>query len=203
MQKFIFPISFILLFSIISFNPFFKTIKLDPRAIQKIAEIAREKAESTLIASMKTKFVTVASVVDKSKLAFVGSLGIPSHAVKKFVTARFTKGMTTASFNLELFPDRVTVIQGLGVLEIEGDRAKIAYVEASTVGKVNEQKEKVQLKQCRKILGFFEKCWLVEQEVVRDFSVKELEIIKNAVRAQSAKELKGRIEKVMELQAIE
>ena len=72
-----------------------------------------------------------------------------------------------------------------------------------TVGKVNEQKEKVQLKQYRKILWIFEKCWFVEQEVVRDFSVKELEIIKNAVRAQSAKELKGRIEKVMELQAIE
>ena len=134
----------------------------------------------------------MASIVDKSKLAFVGSLGIPPHAVKKFLTARFTKGTTTATFNLEIFPDRV--------LEIEGDRAKIAYVEASTVGRLNEQKQTVQLRKCHKILWIFEKCNIVNQEVIREFTTNELEIIRNAVRAQSAKELKERIETVIELQ---
>ena len=100
---------------------------------------------------------------------------------------------------MEIFPDRVTVIQGLGVLEIEGDRAKIAYVEASTVGRLNEQKQTVQLRKCHKILWIFEKCNIVK-EVIREFTTNELEIIRNAVRAQSAKELKERIETVIELQ---
>lgn len=200
MKNFIFQICFIILFSCVCTESFFKKLKLDPSQIQKIAEIARQKAESDLIKSMTTKFVTVASIVDKSKLAFVGSLGIPPHAVKKFLTARFTKGTTTATFNLEIFPDRVTVIQGLGVLEIEGDRAKIAYVEASTVGILNEQKQTVQLRKCHKILWIFEKCNIVNQEVIREFTTNELEIIRNSVRAQSAKELKERIETVIELQ---
>lgn len=101
---------------------------------------------------MSTKFVTVASIVDKSKLAFVGSLGIPPHAVKKVPHRKIHKRNNNSTFNLEIFPDRVTVIQGLGVLEIEGDRAKIAYVEASTVGRLNEQKQTVQLRKCHKIL---------------------------------------------------
>ena len=102
MKNFIFQICFIILFSCVCTEPFFKKLKLDPSQIQKIAEIARQKAESDLIKSMSTKFVTVASIVDKSKLAFVGSLGIPPHAVKKILTARFTKGTTTATFNLEI-----------------------------------------------------------------------------------------------------
>ena len=101
---------------------------------------------------------------------------------------------------MEIFPDRVTVIQGLGVLEIEGDRAKIAYVEASTVGRLNEQKQTVQLRKCHKIMWIFEKRNIVNQEVIREFTTNELEIIRNAVRAQSAKELKERIETVIELQ---
>ena len=111
MKNFIFQICFIILFSCVCTESFFQKLKLDPSQIQKIAEIARQKAESDLIKSMSIKFVTVASIVDKSKLAFVGSLGIPPHTVKKFLTARFTKGTTTATFNLEIFPDRVTVIQ--------------------------------------------------------------------------------------------
>ena len=46
----------------------------------------------------------------------------------------------------------------------------------------------------------FEKCNIVNQEVIREFTTNELEIIRNAVRAQSAKELKERIETVIELQ---
>lgn len=41
---------------------------------------------------------------------------------------------------------------------------------------------------------------IVNQEVIREFTTNELEIIRNAVRAQSAKELKERIETVIELQ---
>ena len=57
-----------------------------------------------------------------------------------------------------------------------------------------------QCRKCHKILWIFEKCNIVNQEVIREFTTNELEIIRNAVRAQSAKELKERIEIVIELQ---
>lgn len=104
MKNFIFQICFIILFSCVCTESFFKKLKLDPSQIQKIAEIARQKAESDLIKSMNTKFVTVASIVDKSKLAFVGSLGIPPHAVKKVPHRKIHKRNNNCDVQFGNFP---------------------------------------------------------------------------------------------------
>lgn len=46
--------------------------------------------------------------------------------------------VTDSSINIEVFPDKANTIEGLGVVEIDGNKATISYVEAHTTATVIE-----------------------------------------------------------------
>ena len=97
--------------------------------------------------------------------------------------------VTDSSINIEVFPDKANTIEGLGVVEIDGNKATISYVEAHTTATVIEQFEPL----------------VVNGNVVkqlRGFTVKEIDIIKSAVIEKAKNDLKERIEAIRSLNSL-
>ena len=155
-----------------------------------------------LIKNINTKLITIASTVDKAKINTVGSLGIPPHAVEKFKAAVYAKDATSSSFQIEIFPDKASAIEGLGVIKIEGDQAKIAYAEAHTKAELIEQFNLVNSRECHG-WWIWRKCHTVTNKVSRGFTLNELYTIKREVKHRSSTELSKRLNDIQELQNVE
>lgn len=147
-----------------------------------------------LISNMNTKFTTLANTVDRNKIDQIGALGIPKHAVEKFITAKFAKSATATSFTLELFPTQASAIEGL-----VNNTAKIAYAEAHTTASLIEQQERWKRTHCRKFLFFKKHCTESFFYKPRGFTIFELNSIKSAIKNRSTSELKERILSIQNL----
>lgn len=152
-----------------------------------------------LISNMNTKFTTLANTVDRNKIDQIGALGIPKHAVEKFIAAKFAKSATATSFTLELFPTQASAIEGLGVIEIVNNTARIAYAEAHTTASLIEQQERWKRTHCRKFLFFKKHCTESFFYKPRGFTIFELNSIKSAIKNKSTSELEERILSIQNL----
>ena len=171
------------------------------RQFKRLQDLSKEKSfPYQLVSNMKTEYVTIANTIKKSNIEKLNLLGIPSHAVAKFKAALWSQTAVSKSFNIELFPTQASVIEGLGVVEIEGDSAKIYYAEAHTTANLIQQKVPQKRRSCSGAL-WWRKCRNWIEMIVRGFTQKELDIIKTAVTARAANDLKTRVENLMKLHA--
>ena len=171
------------------------------RQFKRLQDLSKEKSfPYQLVSNMKTEYVTIANTIKKSNIEKLNLLGIPSHAVAKFKAALWSQTAVSKSFNIELFPTQASVIEGLGVVEIEGDSAKIYYAEAHTKANLIQQKVPQKRRSCSGAL-WWRKCRNWIEMIVRGFTQKELDIIKRAVTARAANDLKTRVENLMKLHA--
>ena len=84
------------------------------------------------------------------------------------------------------------------MIEVDGNVAKFAYVEAATTGNAIQQTEPHSYRKCKRFL-FFKKCRTITERRNRGFSLHELEMIKNALRELSAVKITERINAIKEL----
>ena len=167
--------------------------------INSTGRLSQTYYPSYLISKMDTKFTSLANTVDKEKIDQIGTLGIPKHAVEKFKAAKFAKSAAATSFTLELFPSQASAIEGLGVIEIVNNTAKIAYAEAHTTASLSEQQQKWKRTHCTKFLFFKKHCTESFFYKPRGFTIYELNSIKSAIKNRSTSELKERIQKIQNL----
>ena len=167
------------------------------RAIANIAKSSKARlAASSLVSNVQSNLKNIADRVDKNKIGQIGALGV--HAVDKFKAAVFAHDATATSFHFELDKTNVKLVEGLGVIEVDGNVAKFAYVEATTTGNAIQQTEPHSYRKCKRFL-FFKKCRTITERRNRGFSLHELEMIKNALRELSAVKITERINAIKEL----
>ena len=169
------------------------------RAIANIAKSSKARlAASSLVSNVQSNLKKIADRVDKNKIGQIGALGVPAYAVDKFKAAVFAHDATATSFHFELDKTNVKLVEGLGVIEVDGNVAKFAYVEATTTGNAIQQTEPHSYRKCKRFL-FFKKCRTITERRNRGFSLHELEMIKNALRELSAVKITERINAIKEL----
>ena len=84
------------------------------------------------------------------------------------------------------------------MVELDGDAIKLYYAEATTTGRMIQQKVPVKRKRCKGFL-FIRKCKHWIEMVPRGFTTKEIDIIKQTVRVKAARDLETRINNLMGL----
>ena len=185
MQKVSFIITLSLLISLTSCGLFGK--------FKKIVSIIEANGSNHpnadyLINNIQSYVLNVAQTVPKSKIDKIGLLGVPSYAVEKFKTAIFAKDVVVNSFHFEISQGEGKLIEGIGIIEIQGDKAKFAYVESTNTGNLITQQVIIKFKECKKYV-FVKKCHNRERREDRGFKLEELEKIKQALREKSSQVL--------------
>ena len=129
------------------------------RQFQQLKDLSKTKTNGwQLVSSMNTEYFTIATSLSKNKIDQLYQLNIPQHAIKEFKAVLFAKKIVSSSFRIELYPDKAKALQGLGVVELDGDNVKLYYGEATTTGTLIEQKEPVERKKCKR--KWFKKKWI-------------------------------------------
>lgn len=172
------------------------------RQFKQLQQLSKEKTYGwQLVTNLKTDYVTLATNIKKDKLNQIYQLNIPQHAIEKFKGVLFAKKIIDDSFRIDIVSEKdltAKAIQGLGVVELDGEAIKLYYAEATTTGKIIEQKEPVKRRKCKGAL-FWRKCTNWIEMVNRGITTKEIDIIKQTVRVKAAKDLEGRITSLMGL----
>ena len=169
------------------------------RAIVNIAKSSKARlGAASLVSNVQSTLKNIADRVDKAKINQIGALGVPSYAVEKFRAAVFAHDATATSFHFQLDKTNAKLVEGLGVIEVDGNVAKFAYVEATTTGNLIQQTEIHSYRKCKRFL-FFKKCRTIYERINRGFTLSELDRIKNALRELSAVKLTDRINAIKEL----
>ena len=75
---------------------------------------------------------------------------MPDYAVEKFKAAQFTKEVVVNSFHFEISQGEGKLIEGIGIIEVQGDNAKFAYVESTNTGNLITQQVIIKFKECKK-----------------------------------------------------
>ena len=83
---------------------------------------------------------------------------------------------------------------------IQGNNAKVVYIEAHTRGELIEQKEPLKLKECHSTFLFGKSCTERIVMKTRGFTINELNLIKAAIRQKSASELQNIMQSIRNLQ---
>ena len=167
------------------------------RQFQQLKALSKEKTNGwQLVGNMKTDYFTISTSLATNKIDQLYLLNIPAHAIKEFKAVLFTKKIVSTSFRVELNPTTASAIEGLGVVELEGNLVKLSYAEANTVGTLIEQKEPVKREKCKR-KWFKKKCTHWIEMVPRGFTDKEVDVIKHTLRVKAAKDLETRIENLM------
>ena len=173
------------------------------RQFQQLKDLSKTKTNGwQLVSSMNTEYFTIATSLSKNKIDQLYQLNIPQHAIKEFKAVLFAKKIVSSSFRIELYPDKAKALQGLGVVELDGDNVKLYYGEATTTGTLIEQKEPVERKKCKR-KWFKKKCTHWIEMVPRGFTLSELEVIKQTLRVKAANDLQIRISNLMGLSTLE
>lgn len=170
------------------------------RQFKQLQALSKEKTYGyQLVTDLKTDYVTTATNIRKDKLNQLYQLNIPQHAIQKFKAVIFAKVIVDKTFRIDIVADKeAKSIQGLGVVELDGDAIKLYYAEATTTGRMIQQKEPVKRKRCKGFL-FIRKCKHWIEMVPRGFTTKEIDIIKQTVRVKAARDLETRINNLMGL----
>ena len=164
---------------------------------------SKEKTNSNqLISSMSSKYITVASTIDKTKIQDLTKLGIPKYTVDKFKAAIYSKKATATKFTIEIFPTQASGIIGLGSVEFDGNNAKIAYVEAHTTATLIQILEPFFTEHCSGAL-FWIKFRKNLEKKARGYTIKELELIKQGIKARALNDLNERIKLLESLKTVE
>lgn len=170
------------------------------RQFKQLQALSKEKTNGwQLVTDLKTDYTTIATSIRKDKLNQLYQLNIPQHAIEKFKAVLFAKVIVDDSFRIDIVANKeAKSIQGLGVVELDGDSIKLYYAEANTTGRMIEQKTPVKRERCKKFL-FIKKCTHWIDMVPRGFTAQEIEIIKQTVRVKAARDLETRITNLMGL----
>ena len=195
MQKVSFIIILSLLISLTSFGLFGK--------FKKIVSIIEANGSNHpnadyLINNIQSYVLNVAQTVPKFKIEKIGLLGVPSYAVEKFKAAIFAKDVVVNSFHFEISQGEGKLIEGIGIIEIQGDKAKFAYLESTNTGNLIPQEIIIKYKECKKYFGI-KKCKTREGREQRGSEVEEIEKIKTALREKSAQALTQRINVIKQM----
>ena len=170
---------------------------------KKIVEIieangANHPNSDYLINNIQSNVLNIAQTVPMSKIAQIGVLGVPGYAVERFKAAQFTKEVVVNSFHFEISENEGKLIEGIGIIEVQGDKAKFAYAESTNTGNLITQQVIVKYKDCRKYFGI-KRCKNRERTENRGFRIDELEKIKVALREKSARALTDRINVIKQM----
>ena len=170
------------------------------KRLKELQKLSQEKTNGwQLVTNLKTTYFTIATTIKRDKLSQIYQLGIPQHAIEKFKAVLFAKVIVDDSFRIDIVADKqAKSIQGLGVVELDGDSIKLYYAEANTTGRMIEQKTPVKRERCKKFL-FIKKCTHWIEMVPRGFTAQEIAIIKQTVRVKAARDLETRITNLMGL----
>ena len=170
------------------------------RQFKQLQALSKEKTNGwQLVTDLKTDYTTIATSIRKDKLNQLYQLNIPQHAIEKFKAVVFAKVIVEKTIRVDIFAEKeAKSIQGLGVVELEGDQIKLYYAEATTTGQTIQQKEPVHRKKCKGAL-FWRKCTHWIDWVPRGFTHKEIDVIKQTLRVKAAQDLNTRIQSLMNL----
>ena len=170
------------------------------RQFKQLQALSKEKTNGwQLVTDLKTDYTTIATSIRKDKLSQLYQLNIPQHAIEKFKAVVFAKVIVEKTIRVDIFAEKeAKSIQGLGVVELEGDQIKLYYAEATTTGQTIQQKEPVHRKKCKGAL-FWRKCTHWIDWVPRGFTHKEIDVIKQTLRVKAAQDLNTRIQSLMNL----
>lgn len=147
------------------------------------------------IKNLNTYVDVLSNTVKKDKIGRLGELGVPKYAVDKFVqTLKSGSGTTFNYFQLNGYK----IAYGVGKIEVQGENARYAYLEAHTSGTPIPQKENRRYKKCK---GWFvfKKCRMVDNWVERPFTAAEYEVMRNALRGKSLQELRSKVVQLKKL----
>lgn len=176
---------------------------------QKLLEYKRLKLNmkektnaNQLISSMKSKYITIEQTFDKTKISQLTEVGIPQYAVDKFKAALDAKTAKGTSIRTEIFKSDFSVIVGLGAVKIEGNNATVSYYEVHTVASLIKILEPYITSHCSGAL-FWRKCRKELITRVRGYTIKEMDLIKKAIRERAEKDLTERIKVVESLKTVE
>ena len=174
------------------------------KRLKELQKLSQEKTNGwQLVTNLKTTYFTIATTIKRDKLSQIYQLGIPQHAIEKFKAVVFAKVIVEKTIRVDIFAEKeAKSIQGLGVVELEGDQIKLYYAEATTTGQTIQQKEPVHRKKCKGAL-FWRKCTHWIDWVPRGFTPKEIDLIKQTLRVRAAQDLHTRIQNLMNLKSVE
>ena len=202
MQKITFILGILLLLVFTNAKKY-NTAEFDTR-LTELKKLSQEKTNGwQLVTNLKTTYFTIATTIKRDKLNQIYQLGIPQHAIDKFKAVIFAKVIVEKTIRVDIFSEKeAKSIQGLGVVELEGDGIKLYYAEATTTGQTIQQKEPVHRKKCKGAL-FWRKCTHWIDWVPRGFTHKEIDLIKQTLRVRAAQDLHTRIQNLMNLKSVE
>ena len=168
MQKVSFIVTLSLLLSLSSCGLFGKFSKIV--AIIE-ANGANHPNADYLINNIQSTVYNIAQTVPKGKIGQIGILGVPDYAVEKFKAAQFTKEVVVNSFHFEISQGEGKLIEGIGIIEIQGDKAKFAYVESTNTGNLSTQQVIIKFKECKKYV-FERNAKIKKEEKIEDLKLK-------------------------------
>ena len=105
-----------------------------------------------LISNIQSTVYNIAQTVPKGKIGQIGTFGVPAYAVEKFQAAQFIKEVVVNSFHFEISQGVGKLIEGIGIIEVQGDNAKFAYVESTNTGNLITQQVIIKFKECKNII---------------------------------------------------
>ena len=154
MQKVSFIVTLSLLLSLSSCGLFGKFSKIV--AIIE-ANGANHPNADYLINNIQSNVYNITQIIPKDQIGQIGTFGVPAYAVEKFQAAQFIKEVVVNSFHFEISQGEGKLIEGIGIIEVQGDNAKFAYVESTNTGNLITQQVIIKFKECKKII-FMKKC---------------------------------------------
>ena len=195
MQKVSFILTLSLLLSLSSCKLFGKFSK-----IVDIIEAngANHSNSDYLINNIQSNVYNIAQTVPKDQIGQIGNYGVPAYVAEKFQAAQFTKEVIVNSFHFEISQGEGKLIEGIGIIEVQGDKAKFAYAESTNTGNLITQQIIIKFKECKKY-AFIKKCHNRERRENRGFKIEELDKIKQALREKSAQVLTQKINEIKQM----
>lgn len=142
-----------------------------------------------------TAYVDVLSnTVKIIKIPRLAELGVPQYVIDHFVEAIQSKKKNHC-FKYESV-NGGNMILGFGTIEVDGEKARYAYIEAHTSGNLIFQKVNHPIEKCWESPFGQKRCWKEDNWEIRDFKEVELRYIKSGLRVESMEKIKSIIERL-------
>ena len=146
-----------------------------------------------LIKNIDSKITrNIAQSIPKGNINQLTRLDIPSEVVDAFNDILYSEQALGNTYYFNITKEQGKITEGIGIIELQGEIAKFAYVESYTVGTLIPQEVIKTIKECKHFL-WIKKCKDKKVKEQREFHMDEMMNIYDALEKKSANLLTNRI----------
>ena len=185
-----FTVTLIILLSLTSCRMFGKLSR-----IVSIIEANKFKQPNAghLIKNIDSKITkNIAQSIPKGNINQLTKLGVPSEVVDAFNDILYSEQALGNTYYFNITKEQGKITEGIGIIELQGEIAKFAYVESYTVGTLIPQEVIKTIRECKHFL-WIRKCKNKKVKEKREFHMDEMMNIYDALENKSANLLTNRI----------